>query len=234
MAPEPDRSEIAEAERGERLYGKYRGVVRDNGDPKDLGRLKVSVPEVLGDLEHWALPCVPYAGDGSGQFTIPSRGTGVWVEFEAGDPSRPIWTGCWWSDGEVPEAPSGGTATPGTKVIRTEEGLVASLDDDGQTIHVGDADGDNVLEIKVQGGKITVEGASKAVVEAPQIELVEDASHPVVFGDELISYLQQVVQTYQSHTHPGQMALIPVTPAPPTPPLPQPTPSLTSNKVKSG
>jgi hypothetical protein len=64
--------------------------------------------------------------------------------------------------------------------------------------------------------------------------LVENASHPVVFGDELISYLSQLVNMYQTHTHPGQTAIIPVTPAPPVPPFPPPTPSLISNKVKAG
>ena len=52
---------------GTRYYGKYRGVVVDNSDPRQLGRLKAHVPEVLGDVDSgWALPCVPYAGDGSG------------------------------------------------------------------------------------------------------------------------------------------------------------------------
>ena len=68
------------------------------------------------------------------------------------------------------------------------------------------------------------------------VELVENASHPVVFGDELMNYLNQVVQTYQSHVHPGEVALgvFPVAPAPPQPPLPPPTPALNSTKVKAG
>ena len=31
----------------------------------------------------------PYAGDGVGVYTIPAPGAGVWIEFEAGDVSRP-------------------------------------------------------------------------------------------------------------------------------------------------
>jgi len=51
-----------------------------------------------------------------------------------------------------------------------------------------------------------------------------------------MTYLNSVVQTYQSHTHPGQLAagFMPVTPAPPVPPLPPPTPALLSQKVKAG
>jgi uncharacterized protein involved in type VI secretion and phage assembly len=233
---QPSDSTAAETRQDDRFFGKYRGIVTDNEDPKDLGRVKARVPEVLGDVETgWALPCLPYTGDGSGQYTIPDPETGVWIEFEGGDLSRPIWTGCWWGDGQVPEDNDGNSGSPATKVIRTENGLMVTMDDDSQTIHVSDENGRNLLEIEVSKGTIRIEGTSKAVVEAPQIELVENASHPVVFGDNLMQYLSQAVQQYQAHTHPGQTVLgIPVTPAPPVPPLPAPTPSLVSKKVKSG
>lgn len=86
-----------------RYFGKYRGTVTDNDDPTSRGRIKVRVPAVLGDLEVWAMPCVPYAGDGVGFYSLPNTGTGVWVEFEAGDPSYPIWTGCFWADDQLPD-----------------------------------------------------------------------------------------------------------------------------------
>lgn len=225
------------AEQTARHYGKYRGIVTDNQDPKNLGRLKASVPEVLFDVETgWALPFAPYAGDGSGLYAVPEPETGVWIEFEAGDVSRPIWTGCWWGTDQLPKNNAGTAATPAMKIIRSEQGLMVALDDDGQTIHVSDKDGRNVLEIQVQSGKITIKGATKAVVEAPQIELVENAAQPVVFGNELLTYLNQVANMYQTHMHPGEMAagILPVTPAPPVPPLPPPTPALLSQKVKTG
>jgi hypothetical protein len=80
-----------------------------------------------------------------------------------------------------------------------------------------------------------VQAATKVVVEATQIELVDGASHPLVFGDSLLQYLSQVVNLFNSHMHPGQTAAgIPVTPAPPLPPLTPPTPDLLSVKVKTG
>lgn len=82
-----------------RFLGKFRGRVMDNNDPLHLGRVTVEVPDVLGDEPStWALPCLPFTGPEAGQFVVPSRGTGVWVEFEQGDPSFPIWTGCWYGD----------------------------------------------------------------------------------------------------------------------------------------
>ncbi len=228
--------ETAESVRN-RYYGKYRGVVSDNNDPENLGRIKAIVPDVLGDVvSFWALPCVPYAGEGSGSYMVPPTDAGVWIEFEAGDVSRPIWTGCWWGSNGLPADNSGTSATPPLKIIRSEQGLMVTMDDGSQTITVSDENGSNMVEIQVQQGKITVKGAMKAIVEAPQIELVENATHPVVFGDQLLTYLNQLVTMYQSHLHPGEMALgvFPVTPAPPVPPFPPATPDLLSMKVKTG
>jgi hypothetical protein len=106
-----------------RHFGKYRGTVSSNQDSTNRGRLKVVVPAVLDTLEVWAMPCVPYAGDSVGLFAMPPEGSGVWVEFEGGDPSFPIWSGCFWADGE---APLGGD--PDVKVWQTD-GLTLSLDD---------------------------------------------------------------------------------------------------------
>jgi len=220
---------------GERYYGKHRGIVTDNNDPKNLGRIKARVPEVLGDVETgFALPCAPYAGDESGIFVVPPPGAGVWIEFEAGDVSRPIWTGCWWGDGQLPKDSQGAAATPSLKIIRSEQGLMVAMNDNNQTITMSDENGNNMLEIKVQQGTVKIKGSVKVVVEAPQIELVESATHPVVFGDQLLQYLNQIVQLYQTHTHPGQTALVPVSPAPPAPPLPPANTALLSTKVKTG
>src|SRR3954468_5999011 len=84
------------------FFGKYRGTVTDNNDTTNRGRLKVTVPAVLETLEVWAMPCVPYAGDSVGFYMMPENGSGVWVEFEGGDPSFPIWSGCFWADDELP------------------------------------------------------------------------------------------------------------------------------------
>ncbi|GAA1579246.1 phage baseplate assembly protein V [Actinomadura kijaniata] len=86
-----------------KYFGKYRGTVRANEDPLMRGRVQVSVPAIFGDGRmSWAEPCVPYAGNGVGLFAVPPVGTNVWVEFEAGDPRRPILAGCFWGIGQSP------------------------------------------------------------------------------------------------------------------------------------
>jgi uncharacterized protein involved in type VI secretion and phage assembly len=226
-----------EASSRTRFYGKYRGLVADNADPLGLGRVRADVPAVLGDVTSgWALPCLPAAGDTSGFHVVPPVGAGVWIEFEAGDPDHPVWTGGWWGDGQVPTDETGKPAQPALKALRSEQGLLVALDDDDQTITVCDADGRNLLSVAVTDGQVRVQAAAKVVVEAPLIELVERASHPVVLGDTLLQYLNQIVSMFNSHLHLGQTAAgaLPVTPAPPATPFPPPAPNLLSTKVKAG
>jgi uncharacterized protein involved in type VI secretion and phage assembly len=219
-----------------RYFGKYRGVVVDNQDPTHRGRLKVSVQPVLGGLQVWAMPCVPYAGDGTGSYTMPAAGTGVWVEFEGGDPASPIWSGCFWADNQLPQDEAGSPAGPGLKILRSEQGLLLAFSDDDQTIALSDQNGNNYLKIKVQQGELKLQASIKVIVEAPKVELVENGNHPLVFGDDLLQYLNQLAAIYQSHLHPGEVALgvFPVTPAPPVPPFPPAAQTLLSLKVKTG
>ena len=89
-----------------KYFGKYRGTVVNNVDPMQIGRIQAIVPDVSNVLPtSWAMPCVPVAGLQMGEFTVPPVGSGVWMEFEQGNPDFPIWTGCFWGmAGEVPSA----------------------------------------------------------------------------------------------------------------------------------
>ncbi|WP_298984389.1 phage baseplate assembly protein V [Caldilinea sp.] len=107
------------------FFGKYRGKVENNIDPLQMGRVQVSVPAVLGEgTLSWAMPCAPFAGSGVGLFTVPPVGANVWVEFEAGDPDYPIYSGGFWGPGETPVLP----ALPFTKALVTDA-LTLKLDD---------------------------------------------------------------------------------------------------------
>ncbi len=107
------------------FYGKFRGVVTDNRDPLFLGRVRARVQDVLGDNNSgWALPSLPYAGRGVGLFLVPPVDASVWIEFEHGDPDYPIWTGCFWSQGELPATP----AVAEMKVLKTDAGTITIND----------------------------------------------------------------------------------------------------------
>jgi uncharacterized protein involved in type VI secretion and phage assembly len=94
-----------------RLYGKYRGTVTTNVDPMMLGRIQAIVPDAAGAVPtSWAMPCVPFAGFGTGFFTVPPVGAAVWIEYEHGDPDHPIWVGGFW--GSAAEVPAMARAVP--------------------------------------------------------------------------------------------------------------------------
>jgi hypothetical protein len=138
---------------GGRFFGKYRGLVVSNVDPTGRGRLQVRVPGVMGEEILWAMPCVPYAGDGVGFFALPPVDAGVWVEFEAGEPSYPIWSGCFWADGQIDAA----DALPTIKFWKT----------DSFTVRMDETLGELVIETAT-GSRITV-GPAEIKLEAIQV-----------------------------------------------------------------
>jgi uncharacterized protein involved in type VI secretion and phage assembly len=129
------------------FFGKYRGKVEDNVDPKQMGRVRVSVPAVLGDsTDNWAMPCAPYAGSGIGFFAIPPKGANIWVEFEGGDPDRPVWVGCFWDEKDTP-ADSG---RPGMKVLKTDKAKIV----------INDEPGASSITIETGGAKVVIDSSS--------------------------------------------------------------------------
>ena len=95
----------------DKFYGKYRGMVLNNIDPMQMGRLMVQVPDVGGVMPGtWAMPCVPVAGIQNGMFALPMIGSGVWIEYEQGDIDHQVWVGCFW--GSAAEVPALARLTP--------------------------------------------------------------------------------------------------------------------------
>ena len=136
--------------RNEHYFGKYRGIVESVEEGDNLGIISVKVPDVFGS-EHVverARPCSPFAGSKHGFVAVPEPGDGVWVEFEAGRVSMPIWTGFWWASDEMPE--------PKGKLVRsfiTTKGHKLILDDDNDEVtllHSGGA------EMKMTADDITI------------------------------------------------------------------------------
>jgi hypothetical protein len=218
----------------DRFYGKYRGLVFLNVDPLNQGRIKAIVPEVLGPFpSNWCLPCTPYAGTAlpAGLFAIPAQGAGVWVEFEAGDVNRPVWTGCWWGTAQVPINEDVGVPSQFTsKVFRTDSGLSIAMDDTLQKITIKDLVGLNTISLQV--GIAQVKSKFVMILDSQVILHGQGAVHPAVLGDQLLLYLNQLVLMFNTHTHPGELAagVLPVTPAPPLAQFPPATPNLISIK----
>ncbi len=139
-----------------RYFGKYRGLVVGYEMFATRGRIKVSVPAVLGDLQVMAEPCVPYAGAGVGFLMLPEIGTGVWVEFEGGAPSYPIWVGFFWGDGQLPTM-----LAPGEKVIITDQNDLV-FDDTGSKIKALSSGG---ASVEIATGVIAAAGLAGGSIE---------------------------------------------------------------------
>jgi hypothetical protein len=142
------------------FYGKYRGIVVDNKDPEQLGRLRLLVPSVFGGtfannqasdddlVTDWAWPCVMAGGlANQGAFFIPDIGAKVWVEFEEGNLDCPLWVGTVWakpSESEIPdEAKDMEDNQPQRRVLKTSSGHV---------LEFCDVDGKEAITIRHKGG----------------------------------------------------------------------------------
>lgn len=151
-------------EQGRQLfYGKYRGTV--SAVDEATCRIKARVPSVLGDTETgWCMPCVPYAGPKVGIVFLPEQNSGVWIEFEGGDVSYPVWAGCYWRDGETPPQ-----AGPAVKVIITAAPHQLILNDDERSITITDPNGNTVtlneagITLSREGQQVLISAASVSV-----------------------------------------------------------------------
>lgn len=97
-----------------KLVGKFAGQVMNVLDPKKLGRIKALV-EGAGFVTTptpWAFPA---SARFKGEFFSPEVGDNVWVEFENGNPNRPLWSPGFWSEpNSQPETPGRARGEAGT------------------------------------------------------------------------------------------------------------------------
>jgi hypothetical protein len=155
-----------------KFYGKYRGLVVDNVDPMQIGRIMAQVPDALGlTPSSWAMPCVPFAGIQAGAFMVPPIGAQVWMEIEQGNPDYPIWTGGFW--GTVAEVPALATAPPaippgGNIVLQTPMQSTIVLSDSAPT----PATGGIILK---SGASLMVINATGIYINAPTVAINETA-----------------------------------------------------------
>ena len=171
-----------------RAYGKYRGEVIDNAnDPISAGRLKVRVPEIHGDDSVWAWPCVPYAGDQVGWFVMPPVGAGVWVEFEAGDPSKAIWVGCFWGSGQLP--PDATSAD--TRLLQTTKAQLKIDDEAGEVLLKNDQNASTTwaADIITEAGSATHTVGADGVVSEASPGKVEVGASGVSINDGVFTVM---------------------------------------------
>lgn len=171
-----------------KYYGKYRGTVVENKDPQHIGRLKLKVPSILGEAEtDWALPCMPLGGAvDQGLFGVPEIDSQVWVEFEEGAFSKPIWTGTFWQkkDDTPVELSDDEPTQKGIKTISGHQ-LVFEDKQDEESIHLEHPKG-AILDIDKNGTiKLTDANGSTLTLDAEnELLSVEDSTGNSVTMDD--------------------------------------------------
>ena len=89
-------------------FAPMRGVVVNNDDPKKIGRVRVRIYSIHGDDKSgmkdddlpWAFPCFFNTGYNSGTFIVPEVGATVFLLFENGESSKPIYIGGMYGTGK--------------------------------------------------------------------------------------------------------------------------------------
>jgi type VI secretion system secreted protein VgrG len=205
-----------------RYFGKYRGYVSNVTDPQKTGRIKAYVPRLLGEAETgWAMPCSPYAGPDQGLYAVPELGAGVWIEFEGGDLSRPIWSGCWWGKPEMTDVnQSDSTATkapleselpkdylqrladPGVRILKSATGHFILLDDRASDPRVEICEHNGNRLILSKDGLQTLVNNQSTVNEGNRVSFVDGNDFTRVGG----SQIEEVKGTYAKDIK-GSMSL---------------------------
>jgi phage protein D/phage baseplate assembly protein gpV len=96
------------------------GLVTNNSDPENLGRVRVQYPALSQDAEGaWARVVTPSAGNERGLLMLPVVGEEVLIGFENDDTTRPYVLGSLFN----------GSDTPGDDLLQSEDGSFAVLSD---------------------------------------------------------------------------------------------------------
>lgn len=100
-----DHSDIFERSTKNRdgINGVRIGIVTDNDDPKDLGRVKLRFPwREADDESYWARIATLMAGDEYGSYCVPEIDEEVLVAFAGGDVHTPFVIGSLWNGDQHP------------------------------------------------------------------------------------------------------------------------------------
>ena len=149
------------------LNGLFIGIVVDNNDPKKLGRVKIRVPNVTGNINvddlPWAEPNFPYAYNKQSMFFVPEKEALVSVMFLNGSPYKPVYLGSIHRENEnVVPSQIDDDSYPERKIIKTQSGYIMFHDVDGEErIEIKHKSGSEI--IFTNDGDIIIHAARKII-----------------------------------------------------------------------
>jgi phage baseplate assembly protein V len=241
-----------------RFYGVVEGLVTQNDDPDQEGKVRVTFPWFDNDMiSEWCRILQPYAGAGYGMFFVPEVGDEVVIGFAHGDMRLPIILGGVYNGKDKPSTHR--DASTDQKVIRTKGGHqillddskdsqevkittngghTVELDDQGQSVKIASSGGHAVtLDDQGQSVKITTSGGQSITLESSgavtisALSVTIDATS-INLGQAAASSLvlgEMFMAIFNAHTH---VCTAPLSPS--GPPLPPMTPAQLSLIAKTG
>lgn len=186
-----------------RYYSVYRAMVVNNTDPDHMNRIKVAIPEVMGGIVLWAYSKGQHGSTGSGfKMMAPKNGDIVYITFEYGDPSKPLWEYHGWAQNQIPD-------------ILDDPDTMGIVTPNGNRIWLNDKDGS--LKMYLYGsatiyaeGPVSINSKAQAYVNASKVIVNQGNNDGIININELTQKLNQLVSEmeslktqYNSHTHSG-------------------------------
>jgi uncharacterized protein involved in type VI secretion and phage assembly len=179
------------------LVGVTIGVVTNNKDPDNLGRVRVKFPWFSDDDEsEWARVASLMAGKERGLVFLPEIDDEVLVAFEQGDIRRPYVIGALWNGVDLVPKEFANDGENNVRFIKSRSGHLIKLDDtDGsEKIEILDPDAKNSIVIDTAENTVTITADKDIVLNAEQgkitlkaqdVEIVSSAATKVEAGSDM-------------------------------------------------
>lgn len=147
-----------------RYYSTYRAIVINNNDELNMNRVHVYIPSVQNGIKIWALPkSTTIGGCFHGlKLTTPLVGEVVYIEFEGGDPLRPLWSYHGWATGETPDD-------------LKDNNSIGLVTPEGNKIYIKDIDGELYIQTN---SKVNI-----SILEGPSLKMTQKG-FTFNFGDD--------------------------------------------------
>lgn len=147
-----------------RYYSTYRAIVINNNDELNMNRVHVYIPSVQNGIKIWALPkSTTIGGCFHGlKLTTPLVGEVVYIEFEGGDPLRPLWSYHGWATGETPDD-------------LKDNNSIGLVTPEGNKIFIKDIDGEFYIQTN---SKVNI-----SILEGPSLKMTQKG-FTFNFGDD--------------------------------------------------
>lgn len=147
-----------------RYYSTYRAIVINNNDELNMNRVHVYIPSVQNGIKIWALPkSTTIGGCFHGlKLTTPLVGEVLYIEFEGGDPLRPLWSYHGWATGETPED-------------LKDNNSIGLVTPEGNKIYIKDIDGELYIQTN---SKVNI-----SILEGPSLKMTQKG-FTFNFGDD--------------------------------------------------